>query len=138
MIGLRGERVRLVPIDRTLHLENALRWMNDPTVIASLEMNLGITRRQEEAFFERAEGPGDREIHWAIQDEGDHHVGFIGLNAIHWRHRSATGGLVLGTRDRHGRHPGEVAIRLRDAGPASAGGSHDQCGHAPGLREGGI
>src|SRR5260221_13297712 len=96
ILGLRGERVRLVPIDRSLHFENALRWMNNHEVTANLEMNLGCTRRQEEAFFDRVEAPTDREVVWAIQDDKDQHVGFIALNAIHWRHRSATGVLVLG------------------------------------------
>jgi RimJ/RimL family protein N-acetyltransferase len=136
IIGLRGERIRLVPIDRTLHLENALRWMNDPAVIASLEMNLGITRRQEEAFFDRAEGPGDREIHWAIQDEGDRHVGFIGLNAIQWRHRSATGGLVLGESSSWGRGIATDAVRVRSRFVFETLGLHRLEGHTinPAMR----
>jgi len=32
IVGLRGERVRLVPVDRTQHLDNAIRWVNDPEV----------------------------------------------------------------------------------------------------------
>ena len=58
IIGWKGERVRLVPPDRALHLENALRWMNDPEVTAALKFNLGASRRQEEAFFDRIEKPG--------------------------------------------------------------------------------
>ena len=45
IIGWKGERVRLVPPDRTLHLENALRWMNDPEITAALKFNLGISRQ---------------------------------------------------------------------------------------------
>ncbi len=52
IVGLKGERVRLVPPDRTLHLENALVWLNDPEVTATIKLNLGVTRRQEELFFE--------------------------------------------------------------------------------------
>ena len=55
LVGLKGERVRLVPPDRTLHLENALVWLNDPEITATLKYNLGVTRRQEELFFEQIE-----------------------------------------------------------------------------------
>ena len=57
IVGWKSGRVRLVPPDRRLHLENALRWMNDPEITATLEFNLGISRKQEEAFFDRIEGP---------------------------------------------------------------------------------
>ena len=55
IVGLKGERVRLVPPDRTLHLENALIWLNDPEITATIKFNLGVTRRQEELFFEQIE-----------------------------------------------------------------------------------
>ena len=55
MIGLKGNRVRLVPPDRTLHLENALIWLNDPEITATIKLNLGFTRRQEELLFEQIE-----------------------------------------------------------------------------------
>ncbi|MGC8640549.1 MAG: hypothetical protein ACP5XB_11805 [Isosphaeraceae bacterium] len=62
LVGWKNGRVRLVPPDRQLHLENALRWMNDPETTATLEFNLGISRKQEEAFFDRIEGPSETEF----------------------------------------------------------------------------
>ena len=44
IVGWKGELIRLVPPDRTLHFENALRWMNDPEITATLEFNLGVSR----------------------------------------------------------------------------------------------
>ena len=44
IVGLKGEKVRLVPSEPSLHLENALRWMNDPDVTARLAHILGVTR----------------------------------------------------------------------------------------------
>jgi hypothetical protein len=32
--GWEGEAVRLVPLERGAHLENALRWFNDPEITA--------------------------------------------------------------------------------------------------------
>ena len=125
IVGLKGERVRLVPPDRTLHLENALVWLNDPEVTATLKLNLGVTRRQEELFFEQIETKRDNDFVWAIVDETERHIGFIGLHGINWRNRWATGGLVdrraigLGSRlcDRRGARPDP--IRLRRAGASS-------------------
>ncbi|HKM56932.1 MAG TPA: GNAT family N-acetyltransferase, partial [Isosphaeraceae bacterium] len=92
LVGWKGERVRLVPPDRLLHLDSALRWMNDPEITAMIEFNLGIGRKGEEAFFDRIEAQDDSNYTWAILDETDRHVGFIGLHAINWRNRSGVGG----------------------------------------------
>src|SRR5262245_59868959 len=89
IVGLKGEHIRLLPLDRALHLENALRWLNDPEVAATLEQNLGVSRRQEEAFFDRMEVQRETDFVWAIMGEEDDHIGFIALHGIHWRHRSA-------------------------------------------------
>src|SRR5262245_33694985 len=96
--GWRGERVRLVPPDRRVHLENALRWMNDPDVTGTIAVSLGVARGQEEAFFDRIERGSDSEFHWAIvaEDDNDRHIGFIDLRGIHWQFRSASGGLLIG------------------------------------------
>jgi [ribosomal protein S5]-alanine N-acetyltransferase len=113
VVGLKGERVRLVPPDRALHLENALAWLNDPDITAMLEHSLGVTRRQEEIFFERLETQRDRDFSWAILDEQERHIGFIGLHEINWRHRWATGGLFLGERSAWGRGYATDAVRVR-------------------------
>jgi RimJ/RimL family protein N-acetyltransferase len=113
LVGLKGERVRLVPPDRTLHMENALVWLNDPEITAMLKHRLGVTRRQEELFFERMETQRDRDFSWAILDEEERHIGFIGLHEINWRNRWATGGLFLGERSAWGRGYATDAVRVR-------------------------
>jgi ribosomal-protein-alanine N-acetyltransferase len=113
IIGLKGERVRLVPPDRTLHLENALLWLNDPEVTATIKFNLGVTRRQEEVFFEQIETKRDSDFVWAIVDETERHIGFIGLHAINWRNRWATGGLMIGERSAWRRGYATEAVNLR-------------------------
>jgi [ribosomal protein S5]-alanine N-acetyltransferase len=113
IIGLKGERVRLVPPDRTLHLENALVWLNDPEVTAAIKLNLGVTRRQEELFFERIETKRDSDFGWAIVDETERHIGFIGLHGINWRHRWATGGILIGERAAWGRGYATDAVNVR-------------------------
>ena len=50
--GWEGEKIRLVPLDRDKHLENALRWFNDPDVTRWLETgDWPLTRGAEEEFF---------------------------------------------------------------------------------------
>lgn len=129
IVGWKGERVRLVPPDRSLQFENALRWMNDPEVTATLKFDLGCTRRQEEAFFDRIEHPPDNDFTWAILDESERHIGFIGLHGVNWRNRSATGGLVLGERSAWGRGYATDAVRVRTRFAFDRLGLHRINGH---------
>jgi RimJ/RimL family protein N-acetyltransferase len=129
IVGWKGERVRLVPPERALHLENALRWMNDPEITAALKFDLGCTRRQEEAFFDRIEKPGESDFTWAVLDESERHIGFIGLHAINWRNRSATGGLVLGERTAWGRGYATDAVLVRTRFAFARLGLHRVNGH---------
>lgn len=113
IIGLKGTLVRLVPPERSLHLENALTWMNDPETTASLKLNLGVSRWQEERFFDHVDGDRPKSFHWAILDQTERHVGFIGLTGVDWLNRNASGGLVLGERSAWGRGLASDAVRVR-------------------------
>jgi RimJ/RimL family protein N-acetyltransferase len=136
IVGLRGDRVRLVPAEPARHLENALHWLNDPAVVACLDQFCGVTRRQEEAFFEHATTRRDADLHWAILDPDGRHVGFIGLHQIDWRNRSASGGIVLGERDAWGKGFATDAVRTRTRFAFDQLGLHRIEGHTinPAMR----
>lgn len=136
VVGLRGERVRLVPSEASLHMENALRWMNDPEVTARLEHITGVTRPQEEAFFDRIASNRENELHWAIVTEDLGHVGFLALHQISWRLRTAVGGIVLGERRAWGRGYATDAIRVRTRFAFEQLGLHRIEGHTinPAMR----
>jgi len=128
--GWKGERVRLVPPDRSLHLENALQWLNDPTVTRCLEFNLGISRKQEGEFFDRIESPREGEFTWAILDEADRHIGFISIQSLNWRQRSCSGGLLIGDASAWGRGYASDAVRVRTRFAFAQLGLHRINGHS--------
>lgn len=138
IIGLRGALVRLVPPDRSLHLENALLWMNDPDVSRTLKLNLGATRADEERFFGHVERRTGEQFFWAIvASETERHVGFIDLKGINWRQRSSGGGLVIGDRSVWGAGYATDAVRVRTRFAFEQLGLHRIEGHTinPAMRK---
>jgi RimJ/RimL family protein N-acetyltransferase len=129
VVGLRGERVRLVPSEPALHLENALRWFNDPEVTARLAFNRGVTRREEELFFERMATQRETDLSWAIVADDLGHIGFIALHQIHWPLRTATGGLLIGERTAWGKGFATDAVRVRTKFAFEQLGLHRVEGH---------
>lgn len=98
--GWEGDKVRLVPLDKNRHLENALLWFNDPTITAWLETgDWPLTRGAEEEFFRAAERPDKGNVQFAIETRAGEHVGFSGLRSIDWQSRVAVTGSVIGRRD---------------------------------------
>jgi RimJ/RimL family protein N-acetyltransferase len=129
ILGWAGDRVRLIPSERGLHLENALRWFNDPEVTRRLALHLGVTRAMEEAFFERVERARPECFHWAILEENGRHIGFISLENVDLMSRSASGGLVIGERDAWGRGYATDAVRVRSRFAFDQLGLHRIEGH---------
>lgn len=111
-MGLRGEKVRLVPVDRALHFDNALRWMNDPEVTRYLSLSTGVTPGMEEEWFQKVQ-KRETDYAWAIHDERGRHIGFTGLHNIDWGQRRATSGIVS-------RQPGQPA-GIREGGLQARG-----------------
>lgn len=113
--GWTGERVRLVPLDRAKHLQNAQLWMNDPTVTRWIKRgDLPITMLAEEAWFESTAKSRDDEIGFAIETlDTDEHIGFSGLHKVDYRHGFAQTGTLTGRTDLWGRGYGTDAARVR-------------------------
>jgi len=113
VLGIRGERIRLVPLDADRHLENYVRWFNDPDVTRFLARNLPMSRLAEREFFERKQGNPPTDITWAIHDEHDRHIGGTGLHGIDWLNRSATSGTVIGDKTQWRNGYGAEVMRVR-------------------------
>ncbi|HEX9941324.1 MAG TPA: GNAT family N-acetyltransferase [Thermoanaerobaculia bacterium] len=112
--GWEGEKVRLVPLDKAKHLENALTWINDPEITAwTLVGDWPLTRLNEEEFFDRAMREAQNELSFAVETLEGEHIGFSGLHRIDWRNGVAATGTILGRRDLWGRGYGSDAARVR-------------------------
>lgn len=137
IVGLRGDRVRLIPPDRRIHFDNALVWMNDPEITATIEFNFGVSPGAEAEYFERVERDRQTQLHWAIHDEQNRHIGFIDLREISWRHRCASGGLLIGDRLSWGKGYATDAVRVRTKFAFEQMGLHRIEGHTicPAMRK---
>ncbi len=112
--GWEGDKVRLVPLDKQRHLENALSWFNDPTITAWLETgDWPLTRGTEEEFFRAAERPDKGKVQFAVESLDGDHVGFSGLRSIDWQSRVAVSGSVIGRHDLWGGGLGTDSARVR-------------------------
>ncbi len=112
--GWKGELVRLVPLERDKHFENALNWINDPEVTAwTLGGDFPISRLAEEEWFSRASGSSRDEITFAIETLDGDHIGFSGLHKINWIHGEVETGSLIGRKDLWGKGYGSDAAKVR-------------------------
>lgn len=113
-LGWEGERVRLVPLDRDKHMDNALKWLNDPDVTRWMEIgDWPITRAMEQRYFDTSEGVDDREVRFAVESLQGEHIGFCGIHRIDWPSRVGVTGSVIGRRDLWGQGYGTDMARVR-------------------------
>jgi RimJ/RimL family protein N-acetyltransferase len=113
--GWAGEKVRLVPLDREKHLENALKWFNDPEITEWLETgDWPLTRGAEEDFFRAAERQDPASVQFAVESLQGEHVGFSGLRSIDWQSRVAVSGSVIGRKDLWSKGLGGDAVTVRN------------------------
>ena len=112
--GWEGELVRLVPLDKSKHLENAVRWLNDPEVTAWLLIgDFPLTQAAEEKFFDRYGDFKTDDVAWAVETLDGRHIGFSGLHQINHIHKTAISGTVLGDKESWGKGYGTDAARVR-------------------------
>lgn len=112
--GWEGELVRLVPLDKDRHLENAVRWLNDPEVTQFLLIgDFPMTKIAEEKYFDAHADENENEVAWAVETLEGQHVGFSGLHQINHIHKTAISGTVLGEKEIWGRGYGTDAARTR-------------------------
>lgn len=94
--GWNGAQCRLVPLERARHLENCVRWINNPVVTQWLIVgDFPLTMASEEAWFEGQTNDPKR-VNFAIETFAGEHVGNIGLHNIDYRHAVGAVGVLIG------------------------------------------
>ena len=112
--GWEGDKIRLVPLDRERHFENAVRWLNDPELTRWLLVgDLPISRLKEEEWFERMMRAGESEVGFAIETLAGEHVGFAGIHNIQWQHRTGVTGTLIAPKENWGKGFGTDAVLVR-------------------------
>ena len=111
--GWEGELVRLVRMEREKHFENALRWINDPEVTATLSFgDMPTSTSSQEAWFERVTNSSD-DVVFAIETMDGRHIGQSGVHQINYRDRRALTGSFIGASEDRGKGYGTDAARVR-------------------------
>lgn len=114
--GWTGEKVRLAPLDKARHFENALAWLNDPDLtVWTLVGDFPVARLAEEAWFENAmkQPPlGGAQVTFAVETLAGEHLGLCGMHNIDWRHGVGETGTIIAPHFR-GQGYGSDAVRVR-------------------------
>lgn len=112
--GWEGQKVRLAPLDRQKHLDNALLWLNDPDVTQWTIMgDWPLARLAEEEFFDRLMHADQTEIGFAIETLWDEHIGFSGIHQIDYRHGVGRTGTIIGRKEFWGQGYASDAVQVR-------------------------
>jgi RimJ/RimL family protein N-acetyltransferase len=112
--GWEGELTRLVPLDKSKHMANAVTWLNDPVVTEWIvQGDFPLTRLGEEEYFDNAAKQDETSANFAIETHEGVHLGFSGIIHIDWRHGFAVTGSFIGRMDFWGKGYGSDAARTR-------------------------
>ncbi len=112
LIGLQGKLVKLVPIQVDKHLDNYMRWFNDPEVLEHLGVEFPNTIGQEREFFEEKER-SDRDVLFAIETLEGVHLGSSHIFGINFRHGFGHTGSFIGEASERGKGYGTESAILR-------------------------
>jgi len=108
-----GAQVYLRPLERDDLNDRYLGWLNDPDVTKYLESGIFPTTMQDlEAYYQQTTGSRNQVIFAIVDSQSDQHIGNVKLGPIHWIHRSATFGILIGDARFWGKGIGLEATRL--------------------------
>lgn len=110
---LRGSKIYLRPLERADLNETYLGWLNDAEVTRYMEAGaFPATYQDLEKFYQGVTG-STTDVIFAIADRKSHrHIGNAKLGPIHWIHRRAMFGIMIGDKGFWGRGIGEEVTRL--------------------------
>jgi len=110
---VRGSLVYLRPLEREDLNARYLNWLNDPEVTRYMETGtFPITAHDLEKFYDEVTGSRDQVILAVADKKSGQHIGNVKLGPIHWIHRSATFGIMIGDKKFWEKGVGLEATRL--------------------------
>lgn len=110
---VRGSIVCLRPLEREDLDARYLSWLNDPEVTRYMETGTFPTTVQDlEKFYADVTGSRNQVILAVADKKSGQHIGNVKLGPIHWIHRCATFGIMIGDKKFWGRGAGLEATRL--------------------------
>ena len=108
-----GTHVYLRPLQREDLNERYLSWVNDPQVTRYMETGTFPSTKQDLEDFYQGTTSSKNQVILAVADaRTDLHIGNVKLGPIHWVHRRATFGILIGDRKYWGKGVGQEATRL--------------------------
>jgi RimJ/RimL family protein N-acetyltransferase len=109
-----GRRIRLRGVEQE-DLIQFVTWLNDPEVIANLEMYRPLSMAEEQHWFEGMlkRPPDERPLVIEISEgDGWRMIGNLSLLNIDWRNRSAEVGIFIGDKSCWNQGYGTEAMKL--------------------------
>ncbi len=108
-----GKKIKLCLLDKTLHLEKAIEFVNNSIVNKWLSFGFfPLMREAEEDWFEKLAKNSQEQIVMAIETLEGKFIGTIGLHQIDWISRRAVLGIMLGVPGEWGKGYAPEAERL--------------------------
>jgi ribosomal-protein-alanine N-acetyltransferase len=108
-----GSLVILRPLERTDLNERYLSWLNDPAVTRYTETGIFPSTAEDLDNYYRSVSGSKSDVMLAVVDKkSGRHIGNVKLGPIHWVHRRATFGILIGEKEFWGKGVGLDATRL--------------------------
>jgi [ribosomal protein S5]-alanine N-acetyltransferase len=112
-VFVEGSTAFLRPLERADLNERYLGWLNDPEVTRYTEIGTFPSTAEDLENYYRAVTGSRNDVILAIVDKkSGRHIGNVKLGPIHWIHRTATLGLLIGEKAFWGKGVGLEATRL--------------------------
>ena len=113
IVFAQGQLTYLRPLENEDLGEKYLGWLNDPEVTKYMETGVFPTTRVDlEKFYQEVTGSRSQVILAVVNKESHEHIGNVKLGPIHWVHRNAVFGLLIGDKRFWGRGYGIEVTRL--------------------------
>jgi [ribosomal protein S5]-alanine N-acetyltransferase len=108
-----GKMVLLRPLERADLNERYLSWLNDPEVTRYTETGTFPSTAEDLDNYYRSITGSRNDVLLAIEEKkSGRHIGNVKLGPIHWVHRVATFGILIGEKEFWGKGLGMEATRL--------------------------